>query len=175
MLLSPVLLLLLLLLAHVSWSSRVVGLVPTPKHRRQRLACHCGIYILIFFHISRPMPMACKSSRVHWRKKAPSSSFSRMISFKWPRAMASKCVTMSLLLHLDAGPIGMAQETNTCAVPPTAGAGGACAGAITPPAGAGAACCTANGWCCTNGGKPGGARFGRFGASDPRSRTPRTA
>ena len=44
MLLSPVLLLLLLLLAHVSWSSRAVGLVPTipaplaPLWLRQRLA-----------------------------------------------------------------------------------------------------------------------------------------
>ena len=164
MLLSPVLLLLLLLLAHVSWSSRAVGLVPTTapptaglarqrhpptaglaRHRRQQPACHCGIYILIFFHCTCPMPMACKSSCAHLRKKAPSSPFSRMIGFRWPRAMASKYVTMSLMLHEDAGPTGMPEGTNTGAAPPTAGAGAACAGAVPPPAGAGAACCTANG------------------------------
>ena len=150
------------------------------RHRSQRPACHCGIYILIFFHCTCPMPMACKSSCAHWRKKAPSSPFSRMIGFRWQRARASKYVTMSLMLHDDAGPTGMPEGANTGAAPPTAGAGAACAGAVPPPAGAGAACCTANGWCwCSTaaacGGKPGGGRFGGsvVGAVPPTADAPR--
>ena len=53
---------------------------------------------------------------------------------------------MSSTLHLDAGPLGVP-------VPPTSGA----------VAGAGAAFCTANGWCCTRGSKPGGACNACFG------------
>ena len=147
---SPMLPLLLLLRMQVSFSppsftcARFMvkprgrtGSNPTAglaKHRHQRLACHCGIYILIFFHFNRPMPVACKSSRVHWRKKAPSSSFSRMISFKWPRAMTSKNFHMSSTLHLATGPAGMPEWTDTSAAPPPAGAAVASAGAVPPPA-----------------------------------------
>ena len=95
-------LLLLLLLAHASWSSRTgrgrtgqaawgaVGL----RHRH-RLACHCGILVVIFFHCNGPMLLPSKSSLLHSRKKAPSSPLYTMIDFRWPRAMASHVINAS--------------------------------------------------------------------------------